>query len=85
MKLEVADEGSGIPDEELDRIFEKFHRADKEDRVPAGTGLGLAIARGFIEALGGSIAAANRPDRRGAVFTITLPIPKRHESLDTAA
>ena len=85
VKLEVTDEGSGIADEELDRVFEKFHRADKEDRVPAGTGLGLAIARGFIEALGGTIAAANRLDRRGAMFTITLPVPKRNESLDTAA
>ena len=85
VKLEVTDEGSGIADEELDRVFEKFHRADKEDRVPAGTGLGLAIARGFIEALGGTIAVANRLDRRGAMFTITLPVPKRNESLDTAA
>ena len=85
VKLQVLDEGSGIPPEEIDRIFEKFHRADKEDRVPAGTGLGLAIARGFVEALGGSIDAANRPDRQGAIFTITLPIPKRNERLDTAA
>jgi two-component system, OmpR family, sensor histidine kinase KdpD len=85
VKLEVADEGMGIPAEEIDRIFEKFHRADKEDRVQAGTGLGLAISRGFIEAMGGSITAANRSDRPGAVFTITMPIPKPTERLETAA
>ncbi|PZQ45555.1 MAG: histidine kinase, partial [Rhodovulum sulfidophilum] len=51
-----------------------FYRVRKTDQVRAGTGLGLAIARGFVEALGGTIAAANRPDRVGADFTIRLPI-----------
>ena len=56
------------------RIFEKFYRgADAGDRRRAGTGLGLAICRGFAEALGGTIVAANRTDRPGAVFTITFP------------
>ena len=85
VKLQVVDEGSGIPPEEVDRIFEKFHRAQKEDRVRAGTGLGLSISRGFVESMGGSIAAANRTDRPGAVFTIMLPVPKPTEQLDTAA
>jgi two-component system sensor histidine kinase KdpD len=40
----------------------------------AGTGLGLAICRGFVEAMGGAIVAANRQDRSGAVFTITFPV-----------
>ena len=40
-----------------------------------GTGLGLAICRGFVEAMDGTISAANRPDRRGAMFVITLPVP----------
>jgi len=79
VKLLISDEGAGIPADELDRIFEKFHRAQKGDRVLAGTGLGLAIARGFVEAMGGSIVASNRPDRSGAVFTITLPAPKPTE------
>jgi two-component system sensor histidine kinase KdpD len=85
VKLQILDEGSGIPAAEIDRIFEKFHRAQKEDQVRAGTGLGLAISRGFVESMGGSITAANRSDRQGAVFTITLPIPKPTERLDTAA
>ena len=85
IKLQILDEGSGIPPEELDRIFDKFHRAEKQDQVRAGTGLGLAISRGFIEAMGGTIIAANRADRPGAVFTIALPVPKPAARLDTAA
>jgi two-component system sensor histidine kinase KdpD len=85
VKLGVADEGSGIPPEELERIFDKFHRAQKGDQVRAGTGLGLAISRGFVEAMGGSIVAANRTDRPGAVFTITMPVPKSAAHLGTAA
>ena len=85
VKLQVIDEGSGIPPEEVELVFEKFHRASKGDQVRAGTGLGLAISRGFIEAMGGTIDAANRSDRPGAVFTIKLPVPKATERLDTAA
>lgn len=73
--LEVVDEGDGIPSSELDQIFEKFYRTRKGDSVRAGTGLGLAISRGFIEAMHGRISAANRSDRAGAVFTISLPAP----------
>ena len=85
VKLQVLDEGGGIPPDEIERVFEKFHRAYKGDQVRAGTGLGLAISRGFIEAMGGTIDAANRSDRPGAVFTINLPVPKAAERLDTAA
>jgi two-component system sensor histidine kinase KdpD len=73
--IRIMDEGEGIPPDDIDRIFDKFHRAAGADRRRAGTGLGLAICRGFVEAMGGTIAASNRTDRRGAVFTITLPAP----------
>lgn len=73
--LQVMDEGEGIPSCELDKVFEKFYRTRKGDSVRAGTGLGLAISRGFIEAMYGRLSAANRSDRTGAVFTISLPIP----------
>ena len=85
VKLQVVDQGSGIPPDEISRIFEKFHRAQKEDQVRAGTGLGLTIARGFVEAMGGTLTAANRQDRPGGIFTITLPVPTAAEYLDTAA
>ena len=70
------DEGPGIPLEDLERIFDKFHRVQAQDRRRAGTGLGLAICRGFIEAQGGRIEAQNRRDRSGAILTIRLPVPE---------
>jgi two-component system, OmpR family, sensor histidine kinase KdpD len=81
----VLDEGSGIPPDDLEHIFDKFYRAQKTDQVRAGTGLGLAIARGFVEAMHGTITAANRTDRSGAAFTISLPIPRQRQKLDVAA
>jgi two-component system sensor histidine kinase KdpD len=73
--LAVLDEGNGIPEGDLERIFDKFYRVHAADRRLAGTGLGLAICRGFVEAMGGTIVAGNRKDRSGAVFTITFPVP----------
>jgi two-component system sensor histidine kinase KdpD len=84
VRLEVIDEGVGIPMGDLDRVFDKFYRANKGDRVRPGTGLGLAISRGFVEAMHGTITAAQRADRSGTVMTIRLPIPVAN-TLDTAA
>jgi two-component system sensor histidine kinase KdpD len=85
VRLEVLDEGEGIPPSDLELIFDKFYRAQKGDRVRAGTGLGLAISRGFIEAMDGTIVAANRGDGKGAVFTIRIPASTDGQHLDTAA
>jgi len=73
VRVEVLDEGEGIPPEDVERIFDKFYRVHARDRQRAGTGLGLAICRGFVEAMGGTIKAGNRHDRTGAVFTLVLP------------
>ena len=75
VRVEVLDEGPGVPAADLGRIFDKFYRAPATDRRPPGIGLGLAICRGFVEAMGGTITAANRTDRAGAVFAIDLPEP----------
>ena len=83
--LQIVDEGDGIPLDDLEHIFDKFYRVQKTDRVRPGTGLGLAISRGFVEAMHGSIVAANRADRRGAVFTIVLPVRHERQPLETAA
>jgi two-component system, OmpR family, sensor histidine kinase KdpD len=83
--LQVADEGEGIPPAELESVFDKFYRVQKGDHVRPGTGLGLAISRGFVEAMHGTISAANRADRKGAVLTVRLPVPAVSDALDTAA
>jgi two-component system, OmpR family, phosphate regulon sensor histidine kinase PhoR len=72
----VADEGPGIPESDLARVFERFYRVDKsrtrDGRDPGGTGLGLAIVKHLIELHGGRVSAANQIPH-GAVFTIELP------------
>ena len=83
--VQVLDEGAGIPPGDVERIFDKFYRARKGDRVRAGTGLGLAIARGFVEAMGGTLAASNRTDRTGAAFTLTFDAPARNRRPSEAA
>ena len=85
VSLHILDEGNGIPPTELEIVFDKFYRVQKGDHVRPGTGLGLAISRGFVEAMHGTISAANRTDRSGAVLTIRLPIPAAADKLDTAA
>jgi two-component system sensor histidine kinase KdpD len=70
----VTDQGKGIPEADLERIFEKFVRRTKGDGRAAGTGLGLSIARGFVEAMGGTIRAESPAVRkRGTRFTVRLP------------
>ena len=81
VEVAVADEGPGIPDEDLSRVFERFYRVDKSRaRDPGGTGLGLAIAKHLVELHGGEIRVENRPEG-GARFVITLnahvPMPAR--------
>ena len=83
--LQVLDEGDGLPDGDVERIFDKFYRARKGDHVRAGTGLGLAISRGFVEAMGGTLTAANRTDRKGAAFTMTFGVPTRARRPSEAA
>jgi two-component system sensor histidine kinase KdpD len=71
--LTIEDEGPGIPPVDLAHVFDKFHRIRKADRV-AGTGLGLSVARGFVESFGGTLTAANRDGKAGAIFTFRLPV-----------
>ena len=70
MILEISDCGPGLPHDQLERIFDLFHRAP--NARPGGTGLGLAIVKGFVEAQGGRVNAANRAGG-GAVFTVLMP------------
>lgn len=70
--VQVKDKGPGVPDDELNRIFDKFYRSPGSARR-SGTGLGLSIARGLMEAMGGSVEAYNRVDATtGLVVTLRL-------------
>ena len=67
--LEVADHGPGVPDERKEQIFQPF----EHDSRSTGVGLGLAVAKGFTEAMGGSITAADTPGG-GLTVRVTLPV-----------
>jgi signal transduction histidine kinase len=70
--LRVSDRGPGIDRNELESVFEPFHRTDGQRH--GGTGLGLAIARGFVEANGGRLRAESHPGE-GTTFVFRLPVP----------
>lgn len=73
IQIHVRDHGSGIPEDELESIFDRFYRGRKVREVTAGTGMGLNIARDIAKAHGGTMWAANSPDG-GASFFFTLPV-----------
>jgi two-component system sensor histidine kinase/response regulator len=72
-RIEVSDKGPGVPEEEREKLFQKFHRGSAQ---PTGgetsTGLGLFIVQKLIEAMNGSVSHASR-EGGGSVFIVTLP------------
>ena len=78
-KVAVIDQGHGIPSEELERIFDKFHRVEDPMTMTAtGTGLGLYIARELARAMGGEVDASSSPG--GSTFTVRLPLARQAAS-----
>jgi len=69
--VDVADTGIGIASDDLDAIFERFHRVDRSRSTP-GTGLGLSLARRIVEDHGGTLTVRSR-EGKGSSFTVTLP------------
>jgi PAS domain S-box-containing protein len=73
VRVEVADQGLGIPPAEQEAVFEKFYRGDPQHRaVPGGTGLGLYICRELVQRMGGTIGVRSRPGG-GSTFWFQLP------------
>jgi len=73
--ITVADRGPGIPQADIERVFDKFYRVQRDKRngnYPTGSGLGLAVCKGIVEAHGGHIWAQAR-EGGGVVFSVTLP------------
>ena len=74
--LDIVDDGAGVPDEDRDRVFDRFYRGDPADRGHGtGSGLGLAIARRVAERHGGTVTMLPGAPGEGAHFRVTLPIP----------
>ena len=74
VQVSVEDTGEGIPEEELEQVFDRFYRVDpSRSRATGGTGLGLTIARQLVEAHGGTIRAEGRPEG-GSRFVFELPV-----------
>jgi PAS domain S-box-containing protein len=75
VRVEVADQGLGIPAAEQQAVFEKFYRADPQHRaVPSGTGLGLYVCRELVRRMGGTIGVRSTPGE-GSTFWFDLPRP----------
>lgn len=78
-KVSVKDDGTGIPEEDLPYVFERFYKADKaRTRSNGGTGLGLAIAKNIVEAHGGEISVHSKLGE-GALFRFFLPATKEEQ------
>ncbi|MFN8123844.1 MAG: ATP-binding protein [Thermoleophilia bacterium] len=74
VRVEVIDSGEGIPADELERIFTRFHRVDPaRTGVNRGSGIGLTVARALVAEHGGRLTAASAGPGHGSRFTITLP------------
>ncbi|MGH3085807.1 MAG: sensor histidine kinase, partial [Rubrobacteraceae bacterium] len=81
--VEVKDNGPGIPERDLHRIFDRFYRVDKtRSRKLGGSGLGLPIAKTIVEALNGRIEAWSKPGK-GARMSIYVPLKAEREKTDT--
>jgi two-component system phosphate regulon sensor histidine kinase PhoR len=83
VEVSVSDTGDGILPEDLDRVFERFYKADRA-RESSGTGLGLAVAKHTVEAHGGTISAESEPGK-GATFRFTLPAARGDSATASAA
>ena len=83
VKVEVTDQGKGIPEAEQKRIFERFYRGPSAKRQVPGSGLGLTIAHSIARAHGGELSVASRPGE--TTFCLTLPVAHKGEAIERRA
>jgi two-component system OmpR family sensor kinase len=82
-RIQMWDEGCGLPAQDLERVFERFYRAS--DAAGDGNGLGLATVQTLVRQLGGHVILENRRDRTGLVATVTLPLVPQPPGSDAAS
>jgi two-component system sensor histidine kinase KdpD len=80
--VRVQNQGPGVPEADLERIFDKFYRITSADKI-TGTGLGLSICKGIVEAHGGRIRAENVPEGFAFLFTLPLSVDRATLSVET--
>jgi signal transduction histidine kinase len=73
VQISIGDTGPGIREDDLSKIFDKYHQVQTEGRAAHGTGLGLAIAKYAVTAHGGKIWAESKPGE-GSTFLFSLPV-----------
>ncbi len=71
VRIEIADEGPGLPESELENVFHRFYRSSGD--ATEGSSLGLAVVRGIVQRLGGRVQLAIRGDRSGLIASVWLP------------
>ncbi len=85
-EIVVEDNGTGIDEKEIDRIFDRFYQASNNiDNAGVGTGIGLHLTRSLVNLHHGTIRAANNTDKPGCHFTITLPMVKKQPQQEEVA
>ncbi|HEX8472698.1 MAG TPA: PAS domain S-box protein [Pyrinomonadaceae bacterium] len=85
-RIHVEDQGRGIPPEFLPYVFDRFRQADASTtRAYGGLGIGLALVKSFVEAHGGTVAAASDGNGHGSRFTITLPLLRAKQTAEIAS
>ena len=80
LRVEVSDSGEGIPEDEQDKIFQRYYQSKRTQRH-GGTGVGLSLVKEYMDLLNGSISVKS-VQNEGSVFTLTVPIRPDHEAAD---
>jgi len=77
IRILVADNGPGIPDQEKSKVFDRFFRSEKADTAAGGTGVGLSVTRDMLDLMHGDITLKSM-EGKGSVFAVTIPLGKDH-------
>ncbi len=79
LEIKITDSGIGLDEDKIDKIFDRFYQGQNQDSfTTVGSGIGLNLAKFLVQLHHGTIVAQNRKDRRGSIFTVSIPSGKEH-------